>query len=100
MYGRSRNPHLAMTIAKTPSAPPPYEARHGTFSFLPERVRRKLRMSFPVFESLENTDRAYAPVEYGRIKELAEAVKKYGVSANFTLAQLDQLTGDAMTHTY
>ena len=56
-------------------------------------------MSFPVFESLENTDRAYAPVEYGRIKELAEAVRKYGVSANFTLAQLDRLAGDAMTPT-
>ena len=56
-------------------------------------------MSFPIFESLENTDRAYAPVEYGKIKELPEAVRKYGVSANFTLAQLNRLAGDAMTPT-
>ena len=56
-------------------------------------------MSFPIFESLENTDRAHAPVEYSRVKELAEAFRKYGVSANFTLAQLDRLAGDTMTPT-
>lgn len=39
----------------------------------------------------------HAPVEYNQIKELAESVRKYGVTANFTLAQLDRLAMMAMT---
>ncbi|XP_008836747.2 igE-binding protein-like [Nannospalax galili] len=81
-----------------PSASPPYEVRRGSFSLLSDKVRRKLRSAFPVFEGLEN-GRVYAPVEYNQIKELAESVRKYGVTANFTLAQLDRLARDSMTPT-
>ena len=79
-----------------PSAPPLYEVRRGSLSLLPDKVRRKLRSAFPVFEGLED-GRVYAPVEYNQIKELAESVRKYGVCANFTLAQLDRLARDSMT---
>lgn len=79
-----------------PSAPPPYEMRPKTFSFLPEKVKRKLQLAYPVFEGTER-GQVHAPVEYAQIKELAESVRKYGVTANFTLAQLDSLAMTAMT---
>ena len=79
-----------------PSAPPPYEMHPRAFSFLPEKVKRKLRLAYPVFEDAEG-GRVHAPVEYNQIKELAESVRKYGVTANFTLAQLDRLAMTAMT---
>lgn len=79
-----------------PSAPPPYETRSRAFSLVPERVRRKLSMTFPVFETSEG-GQVHAPVEYNQIKELAESVRKYGVTANFTLTQLDRLAMTALT---
>ncbi|XP_035297365.1 uncharacterized protein LOC118238466 [Cricetulus griseus] len=36
-----------------PSAPPPYETRPKSYSFLSEKVKRKLRLAFPVFEGIE-----------------------------------------------
>eukprot|EP00073_Rattus_norvegicus_P046423 XP_017448571.1 PREDICTED: igE-binding protein-like isoform X1 [Rattus norvegicus] len=66
------------------------------FSLVPERVRRKLSMTFPVFETPEG-GRVHAPVEYNQIKELAESVRNYGVMANFTLTQLDRLAMTALT---
>lgn len=82
-----------------PTAPlaPRYEERlkPKAFSFLPEKVKRKLRLAYPVFEG--DGERVYAPVEYNQIKELAESVRKYGVTANFTLSQLERLAMTAMT---
>ncbi|XP_008828698.1 igE-binding protein-like [Nannospalax galili] len=72
-------------------------------SLLSKTVRRKLGMAFPVFEApiegQEGMGRIYAPIDYNQIKELAEAVRKYGVNANFTLAQLDRLARDSMMPT-
>lgn len=70
--------------------------RPKAFSFLLERVKRKLCLAYPVFEGAEG-GRVHAPVEYSQIKELAESVRRYGVTANFTLAQLDRLAMTAMT---
>ena len=53
-------------------------------------------MAFPVFDGMEG-GRVHAPVEFSQIKELAEAVRKYGVSANFTISLLDRLATDALT---
>ena len=36
-------------------------------------------------------------MEYIQIKELAESVRNYGVSANFTIAQVEILAASAMT---
>ena len=49
-----------------------------------------LRLAFPVFENADG-GRVAAPVEYSQIKELAESVRKYGVTANFTIVQLERL---------
>lgn len=82
-------------IRVAPSAPPPYETRPRAFSLLPEKVHRKLRLAYPVFDG--DGGRIYAPVEYNQIKELAESVRKYGVNGSFTLMQLDRLAMNAMT---
>ncbi|XP_017656852.1 igE-binding protein-like [Nannospalax galili] len=69
-------------------------------SLLPPTLIGEISRAFPVFEvtnDQQEVNRVYAPVEYGQIKELAEAVRKYGTTANFTLAQLDRLAKDAMT---
>ncbi|XP_038947080.1 endogenous retrovirus group K member 113 Gag polyprotein-like [Rattus norvegicus] len=81
---------------QSPTVPPPYEARSCAFSLVPDRVRRKLRMMFPVFETQEG-ERVHAPVEYNQIKELAESVRKYGVTANFTLTILERLVLNYLT---
>ncbi|XP_057621827.1 igE-binding protein-like [Chionomys nivalis] len=92
---RKRQPYAASPQV-VPSAPPPYEMRRKSFSFLPEKVKRKLHLAYPVFEGAEG-GRVHAPIEYNQLKELAESVRKYGVTANFTLAQLDRLAMAAMT---
>ncbi|XP_060229643.1 igE-binding protein-like, partial [Meriones unguiculatus] len=79
-----------------PTAPPPYEARSPNFSFVPDKVRKKIQMTFPVFKT-ENGGRMHVPVDYNQLKELAESVRKYGVNANFTLVQLDRLANNALT---
>ena len=49
-----------------------------------------MQQAFPVFEGAEG-GHVHAPVEYIQIKELAESVRNYGVSANFTVAQVERL---------
>jgi hypothetical protein len=39
----------------------------------------------------------HAPVDYKQLKELAESVHNYGVSANFTLFQVERFANMAMT---
>lgn len=85
-----RNP-----VQTVPSAPPPYEIRPKAFSLLPEKVHRKLRLAYPVYE--QDGGRVYAPVDYNQIKELAESVRKFGANASFTLMQLDRLALTALT---
>lgn len=91
-----RGSNRSLLARPPPTAPPPYETRSRAFSLVPERVRRKLSMTFPIFETPEG-GRVHAPVEYNQIKELAESVRKYGVTANFTLTQLDRLAMTALT---
>ena len=87
------------------SAPPPYVQRHHSEPyvqryhsdlFIPKEEQRKMQQAFPVFERAEG-GRVHAPVEYIQIKELAEAVRNYGVSAIFTVAQVERLATHAMT---
>ena len=51
---------------------------------------------FPIFEAADG-GRVHASVEHIQIKELAESVRSYGVSANFTLSQVKRLATLAMT---
>ena len=55
-----------------------------------------MQQAFPIFEGAEG-GRVHAPVEYKQIKELAEAVRNYGVSTNFTIAQVERLANHTMT---
>jgi len=48
-----------------------------------------------VFEAADG-GRVHAPVEYIQIKELAKSVRNYGVSANFTISQVERLAILAM----
>ncbi|XP_055450499.1 endogenous retrovirus group K member 6 Gag polyprotein-like [Psammomys obesus] len=79
-----------------PTAPPPYEVRSPKFSFVPDKVRKKIQMAFPVFET-ENGGRVHAPVDYTQLKDLAEAVQKYGANANFTVVLVERLANNALT---
>ena len=55
-----------------------------------------MQQAFPVFEGARR-GRVHTPVEYIQIKELAKSVRNYGVSANFTIAQVERLAASAMT---
>ena len=66
------------------NTPPPYVEKFYSDSFLSKEEKKKLYQAFPVFEVADGV-RVHAPVEYIQIKELAESVRNYGVSANFTI---------------
>ena len=51
---------------------------------------------FPIFEAADG-GHIHGSVEHIQIKELAESVRNYGVSANFTLSQVERLATLAMT---
>jgi hypothetical protein len=79
-----------------PSAPAPYVERFYSDSFLTRDEQKKIRQAFPVFEAADG-GRVHALVEYIQIKELAESVRNYGVSASFTISQVERLATLAMT---
>jgi hypothetical protein len=54
-------------------------------------------MVFLVFDAGASAGRIHALVDYHQIKELAESVRNYGVSAHFTVAQFEILAALAMT---
>lgn len=79
--------------SSSPLAPPPYA--NGAHSFCAPEDLRAIRQMFPVIE--DNGARAHQPLTYKEVKDLAEAVRTYGVSANYTLAQIERLAETAMT---
>jgi hypothetical protein len=82
--------------SSVPSAPPPYVENFHSDSFIPRDEWQKLQQVFPVFEAVDGGC-IHASVEHIQIKELAELVRNYGVSANFTLSQVERLATLAMT---
>ena len=81
--------------ATVPTAPLLYELRYSANSFFPQEELKKIQMAFPVFDTGE-AGRMHAPVDYKQLKELAESVSNYGVSANFTLVQFERFTNMAI----
>lgn len=81
--------------AKEGSAPPPYGNNECGYSFCPPDTRRKIAQMYPVFEA--DHVRSYQPVEHKQVKELAESVRTYGVSASYTLSQIERLLASALT---
>jgi hypothetical protein len=65
-------------------------------TFIPRDERQNLQQIFPVFEAADR-GHVHASVEHIQIKELAESVHNYGVSASFTLSQVERLATLAMT---
>uniref|UniRef100_UPI00402B1F6D endogenous retrovirus group K member 5 Gag polyprotein-like n=1 Tax=Arvicanthis niloticus TaxID=61156 RepID=UPI00402B1F6D len=82
--------------SSAPLLPPTYDSGGGPNSFLSPADQRQLQLAFPVFEAAEGAH-VYAPVDYRQVKELAEAVRAYGIGANFTVAQVERLATAAMT---
>lgn len=79
-------------IGILPTAPP-YNPQHRPakgISFCPE-VWRELGLSFPVFLDT-NRQQYHEPVDFKTVKQLAESVRTYGVSAAFVIAQVEALT--------
>ncbi|XP_057345328.1 igE-binding protein-like [Manis pentadactyla] len=79
----------------SPTAPPPYVS--GTHTFCHPDTIQAIKQMFPVFE--DNGVRSHQPLSHKQVKDLAESVRAYGVSANYTLAQIERLTETAMTPT-
>ncbi|KAL6086093.1 hypothetical protein STEG23_012690 [Scotinomys teguina] len=65
--------------------------------FIKPRVWGQLATAFPVFEDPTTHNRFHEAVGYKQLKDLAEAVRTYGVSATFTVALMERLAQNAMT---
>lgn len=87
------DPGLTKRVEAT--APPLYRSHECSFSFCPEKTRKRIQQMFPVFE--DNGVRSHQPLEHKTVKELAESVRTYGVNANFTQAQVERFKAMALT---
>ncbi|EGV95615.1 Retrovirus-related Gag polyprotein [Cricetulus griseus] len=91
-----------------PIAPPPYCSKEevggpGCSTFCPEvwrTVRTELQvtqpLAYPVFTD-GNQQRYHEPIDFKIVKALAESVRTYGVTAAFTIAQVEALGRYCMT---
>ncbi|KAL6058265.1 hypothetical protein STEG23_030902 [Scotinomys teguina] len=84
-----------------PTAPPPYpEMPRGTSNHpdLWREVQRELSVVCPVFVDDRN-QRYHEPLDFKNIKSIAESVRTYGVTAAFTITQVESLHRYCMTPT-
>ncbi|XP_076783104.1 uncharacterized protein LOC143440321 [Arvicanthis niloticus] len=98
-YAKNNRSEIRLRKTLSPSAlplPPAYAPGSVSNSFLSPGDRRQLQLTFLVFEVAEGA-RVHAPVEYRQVKELAEAVRAYGIGANFTISRVERLSAAAMT---
>ncbi|XP_028631766.1 igE-binding protein-like [Grammomys surdaster] len=92
-----------------PAPPPPYlEAAPVTQlappsgagrSFCPgiwTQVRTELQFAYPVYQDPQG-NRYEEPLDFKIVKSLAESVRTYGISASFTIAQVEALSRHCMT---
>ncbi|MEJ1280957.1 GATA zinc finger domain containing 1 [Cricetulus griseus] len=91
-----------------PFAPPPYCSQEeveapGCSTFCPEvwcTVRTEFwitqPLAYPVFTD-SNQQRYHEPIDFKIVKALAESVRTYGVTAAFTIAQVEAVTRFCMT---
>ncbi|XP_065745497.1 igE-binding protein-like [Phocoena phocoena] len=68
-------------------------------TFIPREVWSQVPTAFPVFEDPATCQRCYEMVDHKILKDLAEAARGYGVTANYTLMLLQRLTRTALTPT-
>ena len=53
-------------------------------------------MSFPIFQDAKG-NRYEEPLDFKVIKSLAESIRTYGITASFTIAQVEALNRHCMT---
>uniref|UniRef100_A0A8C9BR12 CCHC-type domain-containing protein n=1 Tax=Phocoena sinus TaxID=42100 RepID=A0A8C9BR12_PHOSS len=88
------------TSAFIASAPPGAAVREPPkCTFIPREVWSQVPTAFPVFEDPATRQRYYEMVDHKILKDLAEAARGYGVTANYTLMLLQRLTRNALTPT-
>ncbi|XP_066894747.1 igE-binding protein-like [Kogia breviceps] len=68
-------------------------------TFIPREAWSQVPMAFPAFEDPATRQRYYEMIDHRIIKDLAEAARGYGVTANYTLMLLQRLTRNALTPT-
>lgn len=59
-------------------------------------VRTELHLAYPVYVDV-NQQRYHEPLDFKVIKVLAESVRTYGITASFTIAQIEALHRFCMT---
>ncbi|KAL6083443.1 hypothetical protein STEG23_000482 [Scotinomys teguina] len=94
--GRECTPPACYT---TPSAPPLYGSGGSGHLFNHEvwrTVRTELQLACPVFQDAQG-QRNHEPLDFKVIKSLTESVKTYGITASFTVAQVEALSRHCMT---
>ncbi|KAL6032461.1 hypothetical protein STEG23_021739 [Scotinomys teguina] len=65
--------------------------------FIKHTAWGRLATAFPVFEDPTKHNRHHEMLGYKQLKDLAEAVRTYGVSASFMVALMERLAQNAMT---
>ncbi|XP_066873418.1 igE-binding protein-like [Kogia breviceps] len=68
-------------------------------TFIPREAWSQVPMAFPAFEDPATRQRYYEMIDHRIIKDLAEAARGYGITANYTLMLLQRLTRNALTPT-
>ncbi|KAM4818610.1 endogenous retrovirus group K member 10 Gag polyprotein-like [Thomomys bottae] len=83
--------------ASAPFNPPPYQQGAAGHTFCPEMWRTvHTELACPVFQD-QNQQRYHEPLEFKVVKSLAESVRTYGITASFTVAQVEALKRNCMT---
>ncbi|XP_026956179.1 igE-binding protein-like, partial [Sagmatias obliquidens] len=92
---RASAPAQASTSVAAANAPPPMPK----CTFIPREAWSQLATAFPVFEDPATRQRYCEMIDHKLIRDLAEAAKRDGVSANYTIMLLQRLTRNALTPT-
>ena len=80
-----------------PSAPPAYQPARGGSHLISAKAWNCLALAFPDFVDDRTQERWYEPVPYQSLKELGEAVQKWGPNGHFTQAILRRISSQALT---
>ncbi|XP_065756276.1 igE-binding protein-like [Phocoena phocoena] len=103
-YERARPPFCASADARPPfCASAKSKAltcpQTSKCTFIPREAWSQVPTAFPVFEDPATRQRCYEMVDHRILKDLAEAARGYGITANYTLMLLQRLARNALTPT-
>ena len=96
-YGNGRPPPFNLeTIRTRPSAPPAVRSMGGC-RFIPREAWHGVPIACPVFEN--DGTRYHEPIDYKQLRDLAEAAKRDGITANYTIMLLTRFMRNALSPT-